>query len=100
VLGEIRSLRLDVPLEGLTLLRRDVDTELQHRSDRQRSNVCSLSSCGEGLEAFSAELKQRFRHLAAMNGGTDDCAITANVSDKVRANVSAGFAKLVEEVKK
>ena len=35
-----------------------------------------------------------------MNGGTDDGLMPANVFENVRANVTAGRAKLVEAVKK
>lgn len=35
-----------------------------------------------------------------MNAGTEPGAMPANVSDSVRAAVTAGLAKLVEEVKK
>ena len=35
-----------------------------------------------------------------MNAGTELSSIPANVSDKERANVTAGLAKDVEEVKK
>ena len=37
---------------------------------------------------------------AAMNAGTDDGAMPANVSENIRPMVIAGLAKLVEEVKK
>src|SRR5680860_1240338 len=37
---------------------------------------------------------------ATMNAGADDGAMPAKVSDKVRATVTAGLAKLVDEVKK
>ncbi len=36
----------------------------------------------------------------AMNPGTDDGAMPANVFENIRANVTAGFAKLVDDVKK
>ena len=35
-----------------------------------------------------------------MNPGTDDGAMPANVFESIRANVTAGFAKLVDDVKK
>ena len=35
-----------------------------------------------------------------MNIGADDGLMPANVSDNVRATVTAGLAKLVDEVKK
>jgi hypothetical protein len=38
--------------------------------------------------------------LATTNGATDPGAMPANVSDSVRASVTAGLAKLVDEVKK
>src|SRR2546430_10993139 len=36
----------------------------------------------------------------AMNPGTEDGAMPANVSENIRANVTAGLAKLVDDVKK
>ena len=37
---------------------------------------------------------------ATTNGSTDAGAMPANVSDSVRASVTAGLAKLVDDVKK
>ena len=37
---------------------------------------------------------------AAMNGGTDDGAMPAKLSENIRPTVIAGLAKLVELVKK
>src|SRR6185503_10051676 len=73
---------------------------------------CSCScSCGMSTaSAASAMCGQRNRMVthasaapttwATTNGVTDDGAMPANVSESVRATVTAGLAKLVDDVKK
>src|SRR6266542_3598061 len=71
------------------------------------------ASCSCGASTTSAELAipgHRNRTVAhariapaawaSTNGATDDGAMPANVSESVRASVTAGLAKLVDEVKK
>ena len=45
-------------------------------------------------------MNESYLGAPASKGSTDDGAIPVNVSDIVRASVTAGFAKLVDEVKK
>ena len=46
---------VEVAIERLALLARDVDAELRHGADRQRPHVRGLGARGERLEAIAAE---------------------------------------------
>src|SRR6516162_1024981 len=65
----------------------------------------TISAASAGVNrGYSARVTRTARAppmiWAAMNGGTDEGAMPANVSENIRPTVIAGLAKLVEEVKK